>query len=193
MYLLKLYICESWYACICVCKRKSIYMCIYICIYIYIYEYIHVYILFVDVCMYVFLFCHFILTPIYRSSLTSAVVWNNWQLSWFIVKKEYSFISLTNFSLKTVFILNYIFAFYHVVYILHSLRLWSVTSTYFQIRANVFYLFLCRLELKFSYSYSYFYYVISRASSISVEWHLASSSFSYNRKILKLFCIIAIT
>ena len=137
LYLLKLYMCESWYACIYVCK------CICACIF----EYIHIYSLFVYVCMYVFLSCHFILTPIYRSNLTSVVIWNIWQLSLFILKKEHSFISFTNFSLKTVFYFKlYIFAFYHVVYIVHSPWLWSVTSTYFQIRANVFICFCTDLK-----------------------------------------------
>ena len=107
------------------------------------------------VCVY-FLSWHFILTPIYRSNLTSVVIWNIWQLSWFISYKVYPFTSFTNHLLKTVFILNYIFVFYHVVFIVHSPWLWSVTSTYFQIRANVFYFVLYRLEIKFSYSYSYF-------------------------------------
>ena len=168
----------------------------YVCANVYVHVYMNIHISIFCVCMYacmcIFLFCHFILTPIYRSNLTSIVIWDIWQMSWFIAKKDYSFISFTNFSLKTVFILNYIFAFYHFVYIVHSPWLWSVTSTYFKIRVNVFYLFLYRLEIKFSYSYSYSYYVISRASSISIEWLLASTSFSYKRKIL-LFCTIAIT
>ena len=90
--------------------------------------------------------CLFILTPIYRSNLTSVVIWNIWQLSWFVSYKEYPFISFTNYLLKIVFILNYIFLFYYVVYIVHSPWLWSVTSTYFQIRANDFICFCTDLK-----------------------------------------------
>ena len=114
--------------------RMHMYVQTHMCMYIWIYTYLYL----ICVSMYVFLSCHFILTPVYRSNLTSVVIWNIWQLSWFILLRENSFISFTNYLLKAVFILKYIFVFYHVVYIVHSPLLWSVTSTYFQIRAIVF-------------------------------------------------------
>ena len=85
----------------------------------------------------VFLSCHFILTPIYPSNLTSVVICNIWYLSWFIAYKWYPFISFTNYLLGIILILNYIFVSYNVVCIVHSPWLWSVTSTHFQMRANV--------------------------------------------------------
>ena len=127
----------------------------HMCMYMWIYTYLW----FICVCMYV---CIFILSfyfdsyisvkfdiSCYMKHLTAELIY---------LKKRVFVYIIYKFSLKTVFYfkLYFIFAFYHVVYIVHSPWLWSVTSTYFQIRANVFYLFLYRLEIKFYYSYSYY-------------------------------------
>ena len=85
------------HACMCLCANAyvHVYMNIYMSIVILVY-----------ICVYFYLVIFF--TSIYRSNLTSVVIYNIWQLSWFISYKLYPLISFTNYLLKIALILKYI-------------------------------------------------------------------------------------
>ena len=112
----------------------------------------------------------------------------------YLKERVFVYIIYTLFTENCFFFfkLNFFFAFYHVVYIVHSPWLWSVTSTYFQIRANVFYLFLYRLEIKFSYSYSYSYLAgteLTRLGPVCHNvWYCAYMGYHSSRGKMPSFC-----